>query len=152
MGIGPNSAQPLDGSILIRKGGVWIPSLELGLALQGLGKAAGQVDLDGSLHLQAQNTAATSIPRLGITLAAHLGLVVDFVISRGAGRVRTGTLHLAGDAAAPSLTEAATSVGSLGITWSAIAAGGVNQIQLAVDNAVAVPVRLRWSARKLKVP
>lgn len=104
------------------------------------------------VHTQAENTAATDVTDALFALATYSGAQLDYVLTRGAGIVRKGTLQIAGDASAPSVSDVAAAVGAAGVTWSAIVASGNVQLQIAVDNSIATGIRLRWELNPWLVP
>ncbi|MBA3708125.1 MAG: hypothetical protein H0W83_04795 [Planctomycetes bacterium] len=108
--------------------------------------------VDGTIYVQAQNTAATTVPGAGFSLLNHQGASIDYVLTRGAGVVRKGRMEIAGDSAAPSVADSGTSVGVPGITWSVVVSGNAVSVQLAVDNVIASAVRIRFRVSRLKVP
>jgi hypothetical protein len=107
---------------------------------------------DSGTFTLPENTAATDVPGAKFTLAAYRGAQFDYVITRGSAITRKGTLHIAGDSAAPSVNDTAAAVGAAGITWSAVVSGGDIQIKIATDNSVATPIRLRWSMTRWTEP
>ncbi|MEY2855622.1 MAG: hypothetical protein RL030_2754 [Pseudomonadota bacterium] len=98
------------------------------------------------------NTAATAIDQAMFVLGTHRGGQLNYVLTRGSGIVRKGTVHIAGDASAPSVSDTAAAVGSAGITWSATASGSVVQLKIATDNSVAVSIRVRWELELWREP
>ncbi len=100
----------------------------------------------------AENTAATAVPSAAFVLGVHRGAQLNYILTRGAGVVRKGTLQVAGDSTAPSVSDTAAAVGAAGITWSATVAGGVVQIAIATDNVLAIPIRLRWELEQWREP
>lgn len=123
---GPGSpVKPAEGSTLVFIGGRWEATAT-------------------EVFTLAQNTAATNIPNASFPLGVCRGGQLDYVITRGAAITRKGTLQIAGDSASPSVSDSAASVGAAGITWSAVVSGSSVQVQIATDNVVATPIRLRW--------
>ena len=107
---------------------------------------------DSGTFTLAQNIAATDVPGARFAIAAYRGATLDYVITRGSAITRKGTLQIAGDSTAPSVSDTAASVGAAGITWSAVVSGGNVQIQIATDNSVATAIRLRWELSRLLEP
>ena len=104
------------------------------------------------VYTQTYNTAATDVTSALFDNATYSGAQLDYVITRGSGIVRKGTLQIAGDATSPSVADTAAAVGASGITWSAIVSGGNAQVQIAVDNSIATGIRVRWELNRWLVP
>lgn len=107
--------------------------------------------LTGTFTL-AHNTTATDVTGALFALATYRGAQLDYVITRGSAITRKGTLQIAGDSTSPSVSDTAASVGSAGITWSAVASGGNIQVKIATDNSLATGIRMRWELTRWLEP
>lgn len=106
-------------------------------------------------YVQAANTAATAVTNASFTVGTYQGMFIDYVLTRGAGISKTGTLTINGDSAAPAVTDSTQGaiVGAPGITWTVTVLASVVTLKLAVDNSVpGVGIRLTGQIQAMLTP
>lgn len=119
------------------------------------GPGTGVEVTSGTSYQQAANTAATAVTGLSFAVATYQGLVVDYVLTRGAGVSKTGQLVVNGDSAAPTITDSTQGAvtGAPGITWTVTVSTGVVTVKLAVDNTIpGVGIRFLGQVQALLAP
>ena len=125
-----------------------------GVAKYGIKADGVTADNFSGYYTQAANTGATAITGLLFDSAIYRGMIIDYSYTRLAtSKTCTGCVVL-GDAAAPVITDPATTVvGAPGGTLSVAVALGIVQVRLAVDNSQpGVNLNMRWTARRLLLP
>jgi hypothetical protein len=104
---------------------------------------------------QATTSGPTAITGLLFDSGIYRGMVIDYGITRNNRAKLCAGCVVCGDAAAPTITDPATTVlatGSPGGTLTVTAALGIVQVNMQTDACDAANLNMRWTARRLLLP
>ena len=104
---------------------------------------------------QATTTGPTDITGLNFDPAIYRGMIIDYAYTRATrSKLATGCV-ICGDAAAPIITDPATTIlaaGDPGATLAVGIVGGLVQVNMTTDAWNAANLNMRWTARRLLLP
>lgn len=98
-----------------------------------------------STTLADNTSSATAI--FSVTASSNTAMQVEYSLTRGSGNIETGMLYLVNDGTNADVTGAASSLGTLGVTFSAdINSGNVRLLYTTTSTGTAVTMKYRkWS-------